>query len=344
MHRAFGAENRAVLFAKYFGNTASINAAEAWLHVYRLLLWIDRTTGLVHCYESDKSQPGRHWYGRSLAFHSWLSGEMGVSPTALGVEIDWLFRRAVDDFAKAMIHQKANRAKAASLQRAAFDGKGMPEPGDDPELIVIIKEALEKYLASAPPDHVWKLLMEEISAHYTQENKRRNLVGEAFEDLIAELVRRIPAVTKLSAGTRVPIQNVSGFSAPSAKDKEKKVDVVIQRTSPARRILVTAKWSIRADREEQFASDYDAYVKLENAAEVFDYVLVTNEFDPARLLAACDRLSQNNPLFKHVVHVNPQGLLKAYGESPERSASKIVQHIASGRLISLGDWLSNLAA
>ena len=31
----------------------------AWKHVYRLLLWIDSTTGLAHCYESDKSQPGQ---------------------------------------------------------------------------------------------------------------------------------------------------------------------------------------------------------------------------------------------------------------------------------------------
>ena len=63
--RAFGVANRAQLLDRYFGEAAPINAESAWLHVYRLLLWIDRTTGLAHCYESDKCQPGRPWYGRS---------------------------------------------------------------------------------------------------------------------------------------------------------------------------------------------------------------------------------------------------------------------------------------
>ena len=170
------------------------------------------------------------------------------------------------------------------------------------------------------------------------------MVGEAFEDLVAELIRRLPTTAKLRAETRVPIQDIRGFSKPSATDKEKKIDIVVQRNTPPKRILVTAKWSIRADREEQFASDFDSYTKLENAGEVFDYVLVTNEFDPARLLAACERLSRNSLLFRHVVHVNTNGLLAAYGDQPERSAAKVAAHIAEKRLISLGDWLTILGS
>ena len=52
------------------------------------------------------------------------------------------------------------------------------------------------------------------------------------------------------------------------------------------RILVTAKWSVRADREEQFMSDFQAYERLESAGRDFGYVLITNEFDAARLRAA----------------------------------------------------------
>lgn len=243
-----------------------------------------------------------------------------------------------------MISQKANRTRAAAAQREKYISKDMPEPGEDPELLQLIKAALGKHLSSEPSAAGWRLLTEEISAHYTQENKRRNLVGEAFEDLIAELVRRLPSKTKLEASTRVLIQDVPGFSAPGAKNKDKKVDVVVRRSAPPKRVLVTAKWSIRADREEQFASDHEAYVKLEGAGEVFDYVLVTNEFDPARLLAACERLSGNSQLFRHVVHVNPEGLLAAYGENPERSAAKVVNFIKSNRLISLGSWLKLLAS
>ena len=62
--RAFGAENRARLLARYFNDAGDISIENAWQHVYRLLLWIDRTTALAHCYESDKAQPGRAWYAR----------------------------------------------------------------------------------------------------------------------------------------------------------------------------------------------------------------------------------------------------------------------------------------
>ena len=75
--------------------------AEAWRHVYQLLLSIDRTTGLAHCYESDKCQPGRHWYGRSLRFHDWMSQQLDVAADVLAEHIDWLFSRASADLAAA---------------------------------------------------------------------------------------------------------------------------------------------------------------------------------------------------------------------------------------------------
>ena len=89
--RAFGAENRTRLLARYFTTAEDVNAGNAWQHVYRLLLWIDRTTSLAHCYESDKAQPGRAWYARSLAFHAWISEKLNTTPATLGNQIDWLF-------------------------------------------------------------------------------------------------------------------------------------------------------------------------------------------------------------------------------------------------------------
>ena len=42
---AFGAENRARLINAYFTahGTSSLDPAQAWSHVYRLLLWTDQT-------------------------------------------------------------------------------------------------------------------------------------------------------------------------------------------------------------------------------------------------------------------------------------------------------------
>jgi hypothetical protein len=99
---------------------------------------------------------------------------------------------------------------------------------------------------------------------------------------------------------------------------------------------------MRADREEQFKTDYDDYIRAEAFNSQFDYVLVTNEFDPARLKRACERLERNAPMFTHVVHINTDGLLAAYGAAPERSAASVVEHIQRGRLISLSQWLALL--
>src|SRR6266436_6562958 len=125
--RAFGASNRARLLARYFEGAGTTTPANGWQHVYRLLLWIDKTTALAHCYESDKAQPGRPWYARSLAFHDWLSRELRVAPAALAEEIDWLFREAVKDLAARAV---AARSAAYARQREPYAGRAFPEPGE----------------------------------------------------------------------------------------------------------------------------------------------------------------------------------------------------------------------
>lgn len=340
---AFGKDNRERLLAAYFGERGTPTSENAWQHVYRLLLWIDRTTGLAHCYESDKSQPGRHWYDRSLAFHAWVAESLRSSPADLGAEIDWLFKRAIEDFAAAVSRAKQRHTESARSQRAPYEGLGMPEPGEDPELVAIVQKVLSPYLATVPSSEVWRLLIERVRAHLTQENKRKNLVGEGFEDTLAAIVSRIPTAWRLRHQTRVPIEEIRGFNPPRPNEKPKRVDLYLINEASGDRTLVTAKWSIRADREEQFVSDFEAYSRLESAGEAFDYTLLTNEFDPARLVAACERRAVGRELFTHVVHINPDGLRAAYGRSPTRSAAEAVRYIDERRLISLGDWLGRLS-
>ena len=96
------------------------------------------------------------------------------------------------------------------------------------------------------------------------------------------------------------------------------------------------------DSTEQFVSDCASYVHLEKAGQSFDYVLVTNEFDPARLVAAAERQREGNPLFTNVVHVSTDALKAVYGDGPGRSFARALAHVRSGRIESLGDWLSRL--
>lgn len=340
---AFGAVNRNRLIDDYFrgANDGGAVAADVWRHVYRLLLWTDPTTGLAHCYESDKSQPGKHWYGRSLAFHDWVSTALGSSPAKLADDIDWLFRRATADLAAEVLHRAQRLARAATAQRDPYEGRKFPKPGEDPELISIVKDVLGPHLESAPSDETWQFLVQRVRQHITGENKRKNLVGEGFEDLLTHIIRRTSSGSNIEVGARRLLHDIPGFNRARRGDKPNKVDVAVIR--PGMRTLVTAKWSVRADREKQFAADFSDYVLSESDRSPFEYVFVTNEFDPARLVRACEQLASNAPMFARVVHISPDAVRATYGSAAAGSMQRVLKHIQSGRLISLGKWLSHLA-
>lgn len=340
--RAFGEQNRARLLDEYFARITQVVPGSAWLHVYHILLWIDRTTGLAHCYESDKTQPGRPWYSRSLAFHGWVAEQLGTTPGGLADEIDWLFGEASIDLAAAAAQTR--RSAKVRKQRAPYEGEGFPEPGSDPELAEIILAVLDDWLRTQPSAAAMQALLERINAHVTKENKRKNLVGEGFEDTLAAILRRIPSIAEdYDIRTRPLLHDLPGFHPLPVTRKQRQVDLALVRRVDHRRILITAKWSIRSDREEQFISDFRDYVNCEALGQSFDYVLVTNEFDAARLVAACDVRRENATLFNRVVHVNPEGPRLAYGDGATRSAGKMRQRITEGRLESLELWLGSLA-
>jgi hypothetical protein len=344
---AFGAENRARLIDHYFAQQSAeaVTPAHAWEHVYRLLLWVDPTTGLGHCYESDKSQPGKRWYARSLAFHDWLSSALNVEPSEVARSIDWLFLRAADDLATYVLRTAQQVAAKANVQRAAYAGRGFPRPGEDPELVALFKEELGAHLATEPSQETWDRLVQRVRQYLALDNKRKNLVGEGFEDVIAQVLRRTCGRDDMEVRTRRALHDLPGFNRVRAGDKPNKVDVSIVR--PAARTLVTAKWSVRADREKQFVTDFTDYVTAESNRQPFEYVFVTNEFDPARLMRACEQLVGNSLMFNHVVHISTDAIkatygLAASGKDDSVSIRRVLQHIDTGRLMSLEQWIARL--
>ncbi len=348
VERAFGSENRNRLINRYFDQAAGPpTPANAWKHVYRLLLWSDPTTGLAHCYESDKSQPGKPWYARSLAFHDWLCQCLGVSELELAHEIDWLFIQACGDLSAAVLRKESRLAQIAAEQRRPYGNRAFPEPGSDPELAAILREALAGFLSAHVPDEVWLATTQRARQFLAVQNKRKNLVGEGFEDVLSQVVRRACGVTGGEIVTRGLLYQIPGFNRARTGGKENKVDVAIVR--PSMRTIVTAKWSVRADREKQFPTEYEEYCNAESLGRKFQYVFVTNEFDPARLMRACDALFRNNLMFDHVVHINTDGVRAAYSDTSRRrgpadSKARVIEHIDNGRLISLETWLNMLVA
>jgi hypothetical protein len=339
---AFGAKNRSRLIADYLGaiQGGNIPASSAWSHVYRLLLWIDQTTGLAHCYESDKCQPGKNWYARTLAFHDWAAQALQQSPGTLADEIDWLFRKATADLATEVMHKAAKVAVTAAKQRGPYNGRGFPKPGEDPELVSIVREVLGKRISEEPTPEEWQLLVQRLRQYLALENKRKNLVGEGFEDVLSHVIRRACGGGDVQVLTRCLLQDIPGFNRGRRGDKPNKVDLALIR--PTMRTLVTAKWSVRADREKQFAAEFGEYVAAESEGKPFEYVFVTNEFDPARLMRACEKLASNARMFSHVVHISTDALKATYGPAPEESMRRVIEYIDQGRLISLGRWLETL--
>lgn len=339
---AFGQKNRMRLIDMYLNcPQPPTTAASAWSDAYKLLLWTDQTTGLAHCYESDKCQPGKPWYARSLAFHSWLASALKVSPNKVSEQIDWLFQKAASELAAEVVRKMVTLSASANKQRRPYDGKGFPAPGEDPELVAIVKQVLGKHLSSEPPPDKWQLLVQRIRQYLTLDNKRKNLLGEGFEDVLGALVDRV-CKGKVEVHIRRLLSELPGFNPPRRGEKPNKVDFAIVR--PNMRTLVTAKWSVRADREKQFVVDFGEYAAAECDGKPFEYVFITNEFDPARLMRACQKLAVNSLMFTYIVHISTDALRETYGDGQEESMRKVIEFIDSGRLISLERWLGMLSA
>lgn len=335
----FGATNRQRLIGEFL---SSSHGQPPWLSVYKMLLWADATTGLAHCYESDKCQPGKPWHQRSLRFHSWLAEKFAAEPRQLSEQIDWLFKRTASDYALYMVKQYQNLLRRAEVQRAPFAGRCMPEPGEDPAIVSIIREVLGDRLSGEPTTDEWRQLTSRIRELIAVENKRKNLVGEGFEDVLAAVARTFDQTEKLDIRARPLLQDIPGFANTRVGDKANRVDVAVVRKADGRRTIVTAKWSIRADREKQFPAEFASYVTAKSDMEPFDYVLLTNEFDPARLVRACQMTTSNAYMFSTVVHVNPDALEAVYGDNPEPTMRKALNYISSGRLKGFDNWLDGL--
>ncbi len=337
----FGAANRVRLIGEFLADAA---LAAPWMTVYRLLLWTDKTTGLAHCYESDKCQPGKPWHQRSLRFHAWLADTLKTTPRDLAGHIDWLFQRTADDHARFAVQRYQSLLRRAVQQRAPFIDRAFPEPGEDPAIVTIIREVLGDRLVGEPSADEWRRLTQRIRELIAVENKRKNLVGEGFEDVLAAVVRQFDDGARLDVRVRCLLSGIPGFGNTRVGDKLNRVDLAILRPCDGMRTVVTAKWSVRADREKQFPAEFAGYITAKSDLQPFNYVLLTNEFDPARLVRACQMSAGNSAMFSSVVHINPLALLAAYGTTPEPTMREVNRLIDVGRLIGLDTWLARLVA
>jgi hypothetical protein len=341
---AFSLTTRQAFIDHHFGGR-SVTPSSAWKDIYRLLLWVDPTTGLAHCYESDKAQPGRHWYERSLAFHAWVSEQLGVDPLDLVDEIDGMFRNSLGLVVQEQERVLAAQEAKAARQREKF-ARDMPLPDEDPQLLALL-DPLFPGEHPRPDDDQVRAVLRAVRRQITAENKRKNLLGRGFEDALVAVIRRIDTAGSLKVGTQTPIQEIDGFRKPRSGDKDEKVDLYVLAPN-GRRILVSAKWSVRADREKQMRGDFSTYINCnDRAGDSFEYVWVTNEFDPARLTKNANHIESNSNqrMLDKVVHVCPEALWIVH--DLKRTALPdtlpvLKNMLETGRIIGLEQWLAEL--
>ena len=180
---------------------------------------------------------------------------------------------------------------------------------------------------------------------FTIGKKRMNALGEGFEDLLTILLQRVSGIRRTHLHTRVGVSKLPGFSkdtfrAPGQRSsREPSPDIAITEEAVTR-LITTAKWSLRQDRETQFASEFQSFQNRKVQSAELRYALITNEFDLARLGNVCRAIptGQGGYVFHNVYHVALHLLRKVHGAR----FKDIDGYVQTGKLLSLSDYLVHM--
>jgi hypothetical protein len=352
----FGKKSRVQILERHFKEEGTVTAETAWKFIYRELLWTDGSTGLAHLYESDKAQAGRPWYRRSVIFTDRLCEEFGgISRAELKKQIDRLFRACLDKLVKtkessgeeqeiitALATPEAAAEVPSEIVAAAAESQDetpesyIPDADLVAEFTSLIGERLDK--ADRQAELLARQLVARARLYFTVERKRQNVLGEGFEDLLQLLMIRVSHVPKDRIEVRKRADKLPGFAHESTRERVEAPDIVI--LGDARTDLLTSvKWSLRHDRQKQLSDELDCYVSLLSQEGFPRYALITNEYDPGRLINT-NGLNRRGQSVDAIYHVNTTLLLDAVKD--HRQVAELERLIADKRIRSIEDFLTEL--
>lgn len=336
----FGKDSRVRILKKHLAESGTVTAQNAWQFIYRELLWIDGSTGLAHLYESDKEQPGRPWYDRSIVFTDMLCGLFGgISREDLRQQIDRLFRACLE-----LIIRGDGTEEEADLAEAltALSEQGVSTYTPDVSLVMEFAALLNQHakLPQLEAESLARELVARARIYFTVERKRQNVLGEGFEDLLQLLMARISTVPDEYIRIRQRANHLPGFQNPeTTRERVEAPDLAIvkdERTT----LLASVKWSLRHDRQKQLSDELDCYADLLSQEAFPRYVLITNEYDPGRLVNT-DGLSRRGQRVDCIYHVNLDLLLGVLHDHDRIKDIKPL--IAAGRLKSIADFFGDIS-
>jgi hypothetical protein len=312
---------------EYFAQAGEITAENAWEHVYRSLLWIDEGAGLAHIYDSNHMQPGGNFHSRAASFTDELCRLLGMTCSELPAAIDYLFKGCVAEWKRTRAVEELDpevESELISATEQLLRAEGVPE---------IRVRPLARHIENLSRDF------------FTIGNKRKNALGEGFEDLLYLLLRRVSKVPEERIALRTPVSQLPGFRRTPTprpggrRPREPRPDIAFHERRITH-VITTAKWSIRQDRETQFQAEYTAYQRNKTQTTELRFALITNEFDVARL----DNIARAIPggaggyIFHQIYHINPDLLIHTHGDR----IGAVAHWIGAGRILSLNEFLLDM--
>lgn len=344
----FGRESRRDILARDFA-ARPVTIDRAWEFVYRELLWIDGGNGLAHLYESDKAQPGRSvWYERSVRFTERLCAELAVRSVAeLKEQIDLLFKECL----RRLVEHRRSQLGTGNADPASGEDDAAPtdedgrEPSEeyvpDADLVAQFGRLLTTDL-KLPFDRAEPLARELVAQarrYFTVERKRQNVLGEGFEDLLELLLAKLTHIPEERILVRQRADALPGFRDQGNRDRIESPDIAVV-VDGETRLLASIKWSLRQDRQKQLSDELDCYAGLLVQDNFPRYVLITNEYDPGRLVNT-NLLARRGQRIDCIYHISPD-LLREVLSDGQKYREEILPLVKAGRIRSIADFLADM--
>jgi hypothetical protein len=203
--------------------------------------------------------------------------------------------------------------------------------------------ALLSKRANIPPGQAEPLAHELVAKarfYFTVERKRQNVLGEGFEDLLHLLITRISHIQDEYIVVRQRINKLPGFqSLSTTRERIEAPDIAIVRNNRTE-LIASVKWSLRHDRQKQLSDELDCYVDLLSQPTFPSYILITNEYDPGRLVNT-DGLNRRGQRIERIYHINLDLLLGTlHDHGRVRDLKPLIE---MGRLKSVKELLDDLS-
>jgi len=327
----FGRTTRLRVLEEYFAQAGAVTESNAWEHVYRCLLWMNLGASLAHIYDSNHMQSDGVFHSRAVRFTDLLCAHWEISRPELPERIDRLFKGCITE-----------------LNRRQLENETEIEEETESELISAIEAVLEGEGIAEPQALIVARKIERLSRNFfTIGNKRKNALGEGFEDLLWILLQRVSGIPLNKIHMRVPVSKMPGFRRAALtpfggrKKREPHPDIAIVE-GDITHVIATAKWSMRQDRETQFQSEYSSFQMNKVQSTELTYVLITNEFDIARLKNVANAMpgGEGGYIFHTIYHICLPLLRQTHGAR----FAEIEPWVGTGKLKSLSDFLADMRA